>query len=82
MLGDPEITYGGNELNDEFFFAHYFVMGYGYSAFVDIVTSILRQVKPATMGVYRRGEPIGNEIAEANPLSKILRLPGQISLNL
>ena len=29
VLGGPEITYGGNELNDEFFFAHYFVKGYG-----------------------------------------------------
>ena len=67
VLGGPEITYGGNELNDEFSFAHYFVKGYGESVFVDIVTSILKQVKPSTMGVYRRGEPIGNELAISQP---------------
>ena len=67
VLGGPEITYGGDELNDEFPYAHYFVKGFGESAFVDLVSSILEQTKPTTKGVYGRGEPIGNELAASQP---------------
>lgn len=64
VLGGPEITYGGNELNDEFSESQFFVKGFGELAF----TKIVRHLKSGTwsyiQGVYKRGESIGNELAD------------------
>lgn len=63
VLGGPEITYGGNELNDEFPTVDYFVKGYGETAFSEIVVSLIENKEPESTGIYRRGETIGRSLA-------------------
>ena len=64
VLGGPEITYGGNELNEEFPEVQYFVKGFGEKAFVGIVESIKSRKEIAIKGVYRKGEKIGDILAD------------------
>ena len=64
VLGGPEITYGGNELNEEFPEVQYFVKGFGEKAFVGIVESIKSRKEIAIKGVYRKGEKIGDLLAD------------------
>lgn len=75
VLGGPEITYGGNELNEEFPTADYFVKGYGETAFSEIVNSLIDKRAPAFPGIYKSGETIGLTLAipsrgiDASPFS-------------
>lgn len=64
VLGGPEITYGSVELNDEFQHVQYFVKGFGESAFADIVESVRYNKEIISPGVYKRGDVIGNALAD------------------
>ena len=67
VLGGAEITYGGDELNEEFPEVHYFVKGFGEKAFVGIVDALLRNKEPLIQGVYRHGDSIGELLAISEP---------------
>lgn len=66
VLGGPEITYGGNELNEEFTGIQYFVKGFGEKAFADILESLIHKSDYLIKGVYKHGSEIGNILAEAS----------------
>ncbi len=63
VLGGPEITYGGNELKEEFPTADYFVKGYGESAFAEIVRSVKEKRTPSFPGIYTKREKLGQTLA-------------------
>lgn len=67
VLGGAEITYGGDELNEEFPDVHYFVKGFGEKAFVGIVDALLRNNEPTIQGVYRQGGAICELLAISEP---------------
>lgn len=64
VLGGPEITYGGNELNAEFPEAQFFVKGFGEIAFTNIIQYLKSNSWNNIPGVYRAGEEIGNVLAD------------------
>ena len=64
VLGGPEITYGGNELNDEFSESQFFVKGFGELAFTEIIRHLKSGIWSYIPGVYKREEPIRNELAD------------------
>ena len=64
VLGGPEITYGGNELNAEFPEVQFFVKGFGETAFTNIIQYLKSNSWNNIPGVYRAGEEIGNILAD------------------
>ncbi len=66
VLGGPEITYGGQELNEEFDAADYFVKGFGEAPILEIVRKSLEGQVPVGAGIYRKGEDIGNILSNSN----------------
>jgi radical SAM superfamily enzyme YgiQ (UPF0313 family) len=65
VLGGSEITYGGDELNDEFSGADYFVKGFGEQAFSDLIEGMISGNDLSIKGVYKNGDKIGNLLAVA-----------------
>ncbi len=64
VLGGPEITYGGKELNDEFPDVQFFVKGFGEVAFAQIIKNLIDNSWQDIPGVYRKGEFISDRLAD------------------
>jgi radical SAM superfamily enzyme YgiQ (UPF0313 family) len=64
VLGGPEITYGGNELNAEFPEVGFFVKGFGEIAFTKIIHYLKSNSWNNIPGVYKAGEEIGDILAD------------------
>ncbi len=63
VLCGSEITYGGDELNNEFSGADYFVKGFGEQAFSDLVEGMISGNDLSIKCVYKNGDKIGNLLA-------------------